>query len=109
MTAFTGTTMTLQDTKPILITCPGCKQPSESIKRYTMPQIVVFLWLFAWWRRVTYTLCPSCMRKTIGERMAINIIPANLMWPVLAIFWLILLGRTFTKGHSKSVLQQISQ
>lgn len=48
------------------------------------------------------------MRKTIGERMAINIIPANLMWPVLAIFWLILLGRTFTKGHSKSVLQQIS-
>lgn len=101
--------MTVAATKSILITCPGCGQPSDSIKRFTMPDIIVFLWFFAWWRRVTYNLCPSCMRRKIGERMAINIVPANLLWPFLAVFWLVLLGRTFVKGHSKGLLQKIAQ
>ncbi|MGO9134751.1 MAG: hypothetical protein ACLP8A_12000 [Methylovirgula sp.] len=92
----------------IVLQCPGCLRPSDSIKRFTMPDLFVFLWIFAWWRRATYSLCPSCMRKKIAEKMAINIIPANLIWPFLAVFWLVLLARTFPKGHSKSLLKLIS-
>ncbi len=99
--------MTGQDASPVLIRCPRCQKPTDSIKRFGAPDLVVFLFVFAWWRRATYTACPSCMRKTLGEKMAINIIPANLIWPILAIFWGTQIGRTYARGHSQSVLDEL--
>ncbi len=99
--------MASQDAQAVLIRCPKCGKPSDSIKRYAMPDLVVFLLVFAWTRRVTYTACASCMRGIIGERMLINIPTANLIWPFLAIFWLVRLGTTSSKGHSESILKEL--
>jgi hypothetical protein len=102
-----GNPLTLHDSQPFFIRCPECGQTSDSIKSYRMPDLLVFAWFFYWVRSVTYYLCPSCMRKTIGGKMLINIVTANLVWPFLAIFWLVLLVLTFFKGHSKGTLKQI--
>jgi hypothetical protein len=91
-----------------LIRCPGCGRPSDSIKRYRMPDLVVFLFIFAWARRATYTACAGCMRKIIGERMGINLITANLCWPFLAIAWIAKLVSSYSKGHSESVLEELN-
>lgn len=90
-----------------LVRCPACRQPSDSLKQYTMPKLVVFLVFAASTQRATYTCCPSCMRKVIGKNLAINIIPSNLIWPLLAIYYLGATTATFTKGHSKAVRKEL--
>ena len=89
------------------IRCPCCQQPSDSIKQYKMHKLVVFILIAAHVQSATYTACSSCMRKIIGERMLVNVIPANLAWPVIALAWGVQFARTFSKGHSRSVLSAV--
>jgi hypothetical protein len=95
--------------KTVFIQCPKCGKPSENIKRYKMPDIVVFFLIFAWGRRATYTACGGCMRQIIGEKMLINLVTANLAWPLLAFFWIGKFVSSYSKGHSQSVLEEVTR
>lgn len=92
--------------KQIEISCPECGQPSDSIKRYSMFDYFLFLFVAASHRKVTYTCCPLCMRKHIIKEgiFTWKILTANLLWLFLILPWaLILLFFSYTKGHSSSI------
>jgi hypothetical protein len=97
----------MDDTQSIRIECPVCHRSSDRIKQYVQYKLVVFLLFARYTQTATYTACPSCMRKMIGKSMLINLIPANLAWPVLAIVWVGQLAGTFTRGHSRQILDSI--
>jgi hypothetical protein len=80
--------------------CPECGRLSDRIKSYRMG-LLIFLLLF--W--VTYMEreagCPSCIRKKIASYCAINLVTANLIWPLIILPWsLVLLLDSFCAGHS---------
>jgi hypothetical protein len=84
--------------------CPKCNQMTTSLKSYTMVQFLLFVWFFAFWRRQTLTLCPSCMRNELLMKTLINLIPANLLWLFLVLPWhTVLFCMTFADGHSSKV------
>jgi hypothetical protein len=84
--------------------CPKCNQMTTSLKSYTMVQFLLFVWFFAFWRRQTLTLCPSCMRNELLMKTLINLIPANLLWLFLVLPWhTVLFCMTFSDGHSSKV------
>lgn len=86
------------------IPCPKCGKPTASLKQYVLCNLFVFLYVFAFMRRGTYTACPSCMRGIIVMRSLINIVPANLLWFVIVAPWhTVQFIRTFADGHSESV------
>jgi hypothetical protein len=93
----------------VFIQCPKCGKPSDNIKRYKMADIVVFLLIFAWARRATFTACGGCMRQIIGERMLINLVTANICWPLLAFFWIGKIVSSYSKGHSQGVLEEVTK
>lgn len=94
---------------PGLIQCPKCGKPSDCIKRFKMLDLVVFVGIFAWARRATYTACASCMQKIIAQRMIINLFTANLIWPIIVFSWIGKMIATYSKGHSAAVLEEIAK
>lgn len=93
----------------LMITCPECGEPSNSIKRYTMIRFILFLLVAAQTQNVTYTCCPKCMRKHIlWHGFTYNIITGNILWILIVLPWsLILLLQSFTKGHSFSIIDNL--
>lgn len=89
------------------IVCPCCGEKSDSIKRYTMFRVCLFLICYINWQTVTYTCCPDCMRKKILDEgvFTSKIITANFFWLIfilpLAIIQLFLCNQ---KGHSKGIM-----
>ena len=94
----------------ILIRCPECGNPSDSIKCYRMIDWILFLVIYATWQQATYTCCPKCMRKHILlNGFTYNILTGNLLWIFLVLPWSIVqLIMSYTKGHSKKVHEMIS-
>jgi hypothetical protein len=87
--------------------CPECGQISQSIKRYTLPDYIIFIGIAAFWQKVTYTCCPKCMLKHILFKcFTYNIIAANFLYPFLVLPWgIISLIRNTTDGHSSEVVE----
>ena len=96
-------------TEPIYITCPECGCPSDSIKSYALVDYLIFIGVFAIWREISYVCCPHCMRKHILiKHFTYNILAANMLWPFVVLPWALLqLCKSFTKGHSRDVLDMI--
>jgi len=95
---------------PDAIACPVCGEPTTSLKRYTMIRYLVFLYFFAFWGRQTVAACPPCMRKEIGMKTLINLLPANLLWLFIVLPWnTVLFCMTFAEGHSSSVRTALMQ
>lgn len=84
-----------------LRTCPACGRPTDSLKRYHMINIFICLIIAFSAQRLTYTSCPDCMRKKIAERALINIIPANVAFPIIFVMFFIQFCRTFVSGHTR--------
>ncbi len=85
------------------IPCPRCGEQSDSLKSYTMMRFMLFLWVFAFWRRQIVTCCPSCMRKEVALKTLINVIPANLLWFVVVAPWhTVLFWMTFAHGSTEN-------
>ncbi len=69
----------------------------------------VLLFLVAAWAMQTRdeTGCPSCIRWQIARFAGLNLITANLLWPVLILpVALFHLARSFTPGHTKRIFRQ---
>jgi hypothetical protein len=88
--------------------CPTCGQPTDSLKQFRYVSWVVFYLAGASWQTAHYQACPSCMRRLVGGRMAWNLLPANVLWPVVVLPWgLRLIAESYRKGHSPEVLRQV--
>ncbi|MCM1176204.1 MAG: hypothetical protein NC335_00455 [Bacteroides sp.] len=85
-----------------MIRCLECGELTDSIKRFTLPHIWLFLWCFISYQNIEYTCCPHCMRKHIFMKgFTYNILLANILWPFIILPWSIIqLIRSFSKGHS---------
>ena len=91
----------------LTITCPKCGRPSESVKSYTMMSFLLFIFVGAWWRTKRVIACASCMRGEIALSTVINIVPANLLFPLVFIWHVVLFAMTFASGHSQDVLGRL--
>lgn len=91
----------------IQIICPHCHQPSDSIKRSQI-WLMVFVVFGYYLRRRTVTACATCMREQILSNAAMNLLTANILWPVIILpmslyqYW-----RIREEGHDSSVLYDI--
>ena len=93
----------------VFLKCPQCHQDTDSIKQFTIARFVLFLLLYFSWRSIHYTACPSCTRKYILGRMALNLVPANLTWPIFVVVsWGPQFARTFSRGHTRWIRKQIA-
>lgn len=81
--------------------CYECAEKSDSIKEFRVINWFFFLIVFVVGKGMSYRACPSCMRKKIAERAAIQILTAHVVFPIIAIFHLIQFCRTFVPGHSR--------
>lgn len=89
--------------------CPKCGQMTESLKAYKLPTFMLFLWFGASFKHGTVVACPPCMRKELGKLALINILPANLLFPLLVGPWYSIAAlRSLTKGHSSGAHQAIA-
>ncbi|MBI3822801.1 MAG: hypothetical protein HY289_08995 [Planctomycetes bacterium] len=89
------------DTAPetMCVFCPHCFRPTDSLKSYLMARII-FLFVGLQWSYETVVGCPSCMRKAILMRTLKDIVLANLLFPIVAFFYLWQYVATFAKGHN---------
>jgi hypothetical protein len=86
------------------LACPHCGKMTTSLKHYTMVKYLVFLYFFAFWGTQKHTACPICMRKELGLKTLVNLVPANLLWPFLVLPWnAVLFCMTFSDGHSAAI------
>lgn len=87
-----------------LVRCPACGVPSPAIKQYVLCNLLVFVFVMAFTRRATYTSCGPCMRRTILERSAINLITAHVLWPIIVLPWhTVQFIRSYSEGHSSGI------
>jgi hypothetical protein len=93
---------------PLIIVCPVCQKPTDSMKRLRV-LTMIFLVLIIQGRGVDYTSCPSCMRRFILKRTLVNIVTANLIYPIVLISHVTQLLRTFTPGPSESIKKEFGR
>lgn len=93
----------------VLLRCPECGTETDSLKQYRYMRWCLFLLAGAVWQDQTIRACPSCVRRRVGKSLLVNLIPANLLWPILILPWgLGLLVASSRKGHSKIVEQMVA-
>ena len=57
------------------------------------------------WQTEYVRACPGCMRRHLAWRTLVNLVPANVLWPVMVLPWAaVQFVSTYQKGHSPTVL-----
>jgi hypothetical protein len=87
--------------------CGVCEERSNQIKRLVMFNYLLCLLIYARCQFVTYTACGPCIRKILIRRTLVTAIPANLLFPIVALAHVMLFGVSFVPGHSRSVLKEL--
>jgi hypothetical protein len=89
------------------ITCPDCGEATENMKR-TNVFSMIFLGVGARWQTVEVTCCPACTRKRLLKNGAINIVTANLMWPLMILpVTLYQYASSYKSGHDARIVSDI--
>lgn len=82
------------------LTCPICRQMTDSLKTYLITYRMIFFLVYAkWWER-EFVACPTCMRRLIRRRLLVNLPTAHFLWPALAIILLPRYLASYTHGHT---------
>jgi hypothetical protein len=93
----------------VSLECPHCRESTDSLKQFTIARWVLFALLYFSWTPIHYTACPSCTRKYILSRVALNLIPGNIAWPIfLVVSWGPQFARTFSSGHTRWIRKEIT-
>ena len=89
-------------------TCPQCQKPTDSLKQYRCLHWCLYYLAGAMWRTEYVRGCPACMRRHLARRCLLNVVPSNLLWPLLVVPWTaVLFATTFRRGHSPAVVSGI--
>ncbi|MBR1963728.1 MAG: hypothetical protein IKA19_03385 [Muribaculaceae bacterium] len=89
------------------VECPVCGRQTDSLKSYTLPDIT-FLFIATQYGSEQHIACAECMRKAILQNAAISIVKTNLLWPIFVFPRLsVNLTRTFVKGHSEVIIDEL--
>jgi hypothetical protein len=92
---------------PLFIDCPVCGRPTGNLKCYEMG-CVVFLCLAVSWNVQDEVGCPRCIRWMLLYYTLINVLTANVLWPILIFPVSILhLVSSFWPGHSLKVAERL--
>ena len=86
-----------------LYLCPACHAVTRSLKNFRLYRVFLFLIVAGGSQAADYTACPSCMRKIIAKLTILNLVPANLPWPVVLAVQGAQFVRTSWQGPSKYV------
>src|SRR5262249_31363111 len=83
--------------------CPVCSGVTDSLKRFEVVHLCFFFG-FLFVRPAVHTACPRCMRRYLWRRCLVNVIPANLCWPVWILpRTLVQVALTYSRGPSRSL------
>jgi hypothetical protein len=74
--------------------CGGCEVPSQSTRSYSLPT-AVFFGVGILWRDDCVLKCPRCMRGHILARLPLAVLLANVLSPLVIVWWLVVFVRTF--------------
>lgn len=52
--------------------------------------------------RIDYVVkCPACMQAYLGQRLPLSLLLANLLSPIVLVWWVVLVFRTFSRWQDK--------
>jgi hypothetical protein len=106
---FIGSAMSSDGQQVDLLPCPMCGQPTDSLKHYRYVRWCAFLLAGAVYQAAEVQACPTCMRAFLRRSLLINVVPANLLWPIFILPWgLILVATSYRKGHSRRALETVA-
>ena len=89
--------------------CPHCNAESDSLKQYRYLNWLVFFLVGYVKQYIVIRGCPSCLRRIVWQRCLVNLLPANLLWPILVLPWaLVLTVRSYQQGASGKVVEGVS-
>src|SRR5438128_6511286 len=77
--------------------CQECEVPSPYVQNYSLLTIVLLPFVAVFWRVDGMMRCPRCMRRHIMSRLPLAILASNLASPVVALWWLIVFFKTFSR------------
>jgi hypothetical protein len=80
-----------------LLVCPNCHQESDRIRSYTL-FIPFFALVIVGWQFVSYLVCPRCMRRNIFARLPLAILMANILCPIVLVWWAVVFLQTFFRS-----------
>lgn len=76
------------------LACGECGLTRRGMASYTVVHVLFVIW-FVVWRTDEVFKCPSCMRKYLLVRLPLALLMANLLSPLILIWWAGLFFRTF--------------
>jgi hypothetical protein len=89
------------------VTCPVCGNETDSLKSYILPNFT-FVFVATRWKWEYKVACAKCMRKMLLKNAGLHIITANVLWPIVVLpRFSVNLTRTFVKGHSEDVINDL--
>jgi hypothetical protein len=68
------------------IACEWCERVVPNVETYHLLTIV-FLGCVVWWRIDDVLKCPRCMRSHLASRFLLAALMANVLSPILAVWW----------------------
>jgi hypothetical protein len=74
--------------------CGECDQESDRIRSYTLLYPYFAVVVFGW-RRAMYLRCPKCMRRHILMHLPVAIVVANILCPIVLVWWGVVFLQTF--------------
>jgi hypothetical protein len=84
---------------PDLFVCGDCGIASDSTRTYPLLTII-FLFLFMRLQVDHPMKCPACMRRHVLIRLPPGILLANLLCPLVIVWWMVIFLRTFSSPRS---------
>jgi hypothetical protein len=76
------------------IACQGCEDVRPGTKCYAILHMVCLYYVYA--RIDHHVKCPSCMRWFLVKRIPLSLLLANVLSPIILVWWTVQFVRTFS-------------
>ena len=92
----------------LALPCAMCHATTRSLKLFRIVDTFLFLGIAMVARARDVIACPRCMRRVLAKRLLVNLLTANVAWPLAVLPWNgLLLLRTLRTGHSRPLLDEL--
>jgi hypothetical protein len=76
--------------------CQECERPRPHTRSYPVLHLVFLI--SGVYARIDHVVkCPACMRAYLCQRIFLSLLLANLLSPIVLIWWIVLFIRTFSR------------